>query len=323
VAETIHTLTGLETVGVSLVRRGANKKKFAIFKSEEGMADNLEELEILKAVVETPMEQEPNPAEILKAELSDKALTAAKGMMRLASAFKDEPGMEQILGKLASMSGIKKPEKQDKACPKTEKKKSESKEGDKPLDFKKEEPKGDDGMKDEDTVKTKKSLDDLPDEMKLQVEKLWKSHDEAIKKAEGLEKVLKAERDERLKKEFIAKAEVEYDRLKAEPKELGEVLKSLHTLDHELGAKVEEILKSANEVIKQADAFKEIGTSHSRDAGGSAWGKIEQMANSIVEKGEEQLTKSQAIDRVMQQNPTLYSEYINENPSQYGEGMGA
>jgi hypothetical protein len=303
------------------VRRGANRKKFAITKSEEGsMADKSEAIEILKAVIETPIEQEPNPAEIIKAALSDKALAAAKGIVRLASAFKDEPGMSEILGKLGAMAGVDEPKKQDKLCPDAAKKKSEDKNTDTSVVPKKAQADEDKDAKGK--TMAEKSLEDLPEEMRTEVQQLWKSHKEAVEKAAKLEEVLKAERDERLQKEFIAKAASEYGELKADSKELGVILKSLHEANPEVAAKMEEVLKSANETIKNADVFQEIGTSASGSSGGNAWSKIEQMADSLVQKSDKPLSKAAAIDFVMKQNPSLYAEYTNENPRQYGEGKG-
>ncbi len=103
----INKLTELDTLGVSLVKRGANRKRFALAKAEEPM----DEIEILKAVLEddTEFENAEQVAEAIeKAQLSAKAQSAVKGALRLLNAFKDELP-EDTLDMLATMAGFPSP----------------------------------------------------------------------------------------------------------------------------------------------------------------------------------------------------------------------
>ena len=64
-------------------------------------------------------------------------------------------------------------------------------------------------------------LTGVPEEMQATVEEICKQHDAAIQKAAELEEILKAERDERLRRDFVEKAEKEYANLPGTPVEIG------------------------------------------------------------------------------------------------------
>ena len=105
--------------------------------------------------------------------------------------------------------------------------------------------------------------------------------------------------DERQTRQYIEKA-AELDCLPAETEELGLILKSIAVVDDATYAKLEAILKMANEVIRQGALFSEMGYSGSASATSpeDAWGQIETLANQIVAKDSSR-TPSQAIDEVL------------------------
>ena len=105
--------------------------------------------------------------------------------------------------------------------------------------------------------------------------------------------------DERQTRQYIEKA-AELDCLPAETEELGLILKSIAVVDDATYAKLEAILKMANEVIRQGALFSEMGYSGSVSATSpeDAWGQIETLANQIVAKDSSR-TPSQAIDEVL------------------------
>lgn len=83
-----HRLSQLIVNEVSLVPKGANKKRFALIKSEKGDPD-MEEL--LNAVSQAKLENEDKIDEICKqAKLSDNAIAAVKGALRLLMAVRQE-----------------------------------------------------------------------------------------------------------------------------------------------------------------------------------------------------------------------------------------
>jgi ribosome recycling factor len=137
---------------------------------------------------------------------------------------------------------------------------------------------------------------------------LWKEHESAIKKADELEAILKAEREIRITKEYqerganfpnIGTAEV-----------VGGILKKAYEVSAEYGLQLENSLKDANAKIEKSNLFKEIGSDATSTNDGS-WAKIEELAKSYVAKGDGQ-TMAQAIDRVLAENPKLYEEYTRE-----------
>jgi ribosome recycling factor len=137
---------------------------------------------------------------------------------------------------------------------------------------------------------------------------LWKEHESAIKKADELEAILKAEREIRITKEYqerganfpnIGTAEV-----------VGGILKKAYEVSAEYGLQLENSLKDANAKIEKSDLFKEIG-SDATSTNDSSWAKIEELAKGYVAKGDGQ-TMAQAIDRVLAENPKLYEEYTRE-----------
>lgn len=302
----LSSLEELETLGVSLVHRGANRKRFAFFKSEEGQ--EMEEDEILEAVVKTATDDEQRLESVMKdKEMSKKARSAMKGMLRIANAFKDELP-DDMLHLLAELSGRPEPKKK--------------KDGDKDEDMKagkkaKSAKKKEEGTMQEEKVEAKKSLDDMPAEVKAQIDGLWKKNKEAVEKAEQLEAVLKAERNERRKKEFIEKASKEYSHIPGESIALAEIIKSAYDSSETLGKAFEQILAGAEKAISAGAVFEEAGTSATQE-GGDAWGRIEKAAQEVVVKSGDKMTKAAAVDFVMRNQPELYNEYLKENTAQSG-----
>jgi len=285
----VNRLKDLDAVEVSLVPRGANKKKFLIFKEDDSPME-----EILKAVLETELDDENKVEEVLKAaKLSGKAQNAVKGALRLLNAYKDELPKD-IMKTLAELAGYGYPAPTEKA-----KDKDKDKEKEKygyPAPTKKE-----DGSYD---------FSGIPEEVRPAVEALWKEQQEAVKKAEKLEKVLKEERDKQLRKEFIQKAADEFANLPTKPEEFGLVLKGLAEKAPEEYAKLEGVLKAANEAIEKGALFAEIGRG-GMPAGDSAVAKVEAMAAGLVQK-DANLSRMDALAKVLAENPQLYEQYRKE-----------
>ena len=105
--------------------------------------------------------------------------------------------------------------------------------------------------------------------------------------------------DEKQTRQHIAKA-AELDCLPAETEELGIILKSIAAVDDATYQKLEAILKTANEEIRQGALFSEMGYSGSVSASSpeDAWSQIEILATQMVTKDASK-TSSQAIDEVL------------------------
>lgn len=137
---------------------------------------------------------------------------------------------------------------------------------------------------------------------------------EAIAKMEALEKrvtdaeaIAKAERDLRLNGEQIAvlkslkcvSVDVEKD---------AAILRKLHESDTPAYDRVIALLKGADALVEKSAMFQAFGSSMNSN-GGDAWSQIEAKAATLVEKSTSGLTKEQAIEKVMLDNPTLVKEY--------------
>ena len=150
----------------------------------------------------------------------------------------------------------------------------------------------------------------VPEEMQATVEAICKQHEAAVQKAAELEEILKAERDERLRRDFVEKAEKEFSNIPGTAAEIGILLKSLNDLDVEVAEKVESIFKAVDAQLSNSAALEEIGSPAS-DIEMSAWGKIEKQAEELITKGVVS-SKAAAISKVLEINPALYSEYLKE-----------
>ena len=157
-----------------------------------------------------------------------------------------------------------------------------------------------------------KSLKNLDPAVRDQVSALWKSQKQAIAKAERLEKSLASERDERLRKEFIAKAHKEFKFVPGKsPDEIGLMLKSLHAMDSQIAKDIEGIFKSVSAMIEKGSLLDEIGSTMTGVGdSSSAYGKLDAIAKSQVEKSG--VSYAQAFDQAMTSNPDLYTAYLNE-----------
>jgi len=118
--------------------------------------------------------------------------------------------------------------------------------------------------------------------------------------------------DDNLTKDYVAKAG-EFDQLGVKPEEFGTVLKSIATISPESYAKIESVLKAANEAIAKGGLFTELGTGSTGATAVSkedAWAQIETLADARVTKGEDK-TQAQAIESVMKtaEGRRLYAIY--------------
>lgn len=134
-------------------------------------------------------------------------------------------------------------------------------------------------------------------------EPLRKRFEEMEKQAKQAEEIAKRERDERIEREFVAKAS-SFQGLAVQPDEFGKVMKSLHESNPEAFAKVEDVLKAADTAIAQSGLFAEVGK------GGAAMTdaaeKLDSIAKTKVEKSGGKLSYAKAYDEAIQENPDLY-----------------
>ena len=132
----------------------------------------------------------------------------------------------------------------------------------------------------------------------------------AEERAAVAEEIAKAERENRLQREFIEKAAT-YDSLPVETATFGIVLKDAsESMDADTYDALTTVLAAANEAISQGGLMSEIGVTKSFDAG-SGMGRIEQVA-SVLQSENTDLTREAAIAKAVTDDPSLYDIYNEE-----------
>lgn len=282
-------LIDLDGLEVSLVPRGANKKKFFLTKEDEDSIMSEEIKDLFEEVLKSDLENADEVEEILKAaKLSDKGTAAVKGALKLLGAVKGEIP-EGLREKLAGLVGYgypppaKKQEQEEYKMPKMK----------------------EDGSFD---------FTGVNDEIREPLEALWKANQDNKEKLEAVTKentelkdTINKERDEKLTREYVAKA-AEFKNLGINAEEYGPVLKKLAESDKDAYDKHLAVLKAADE--GQGKLFTEAGASGESTVG-SAEEKINKAAEAIM-KEDKTVTKEQAFTRALEQNPGLYDEYMSE-----------
>ena len=307
----ITALTDLETLEVSLVPAGANKKgRFPIMKTE---ADEMSET--LHAVLDAPSTNEEKFDQIIKeAGINEEGATAIAGALKLISAYSDVVSPADSVA-IVAKAFAEKGEEEEEAKKQEEEEEAPAPEAEAPAPAA-EAPPAEESVEEEvvesadeeeelEKTEIAKSLKDSPANVKAEVERLWKANRE-------LEAVIKRERDERERKEYVAKASELYPNLPGmNAEELGVVLKTVNDLDKKLAGKIESVLKSANEAIASGDVFQEIGSSVEANSD-SSYGRLDAIAKSKVDKSAGSTSYHKAFTEALAENPELYTQYLNE-----------
>lgn len=293
-ADTIKMLSGLNTSELTLTRRGANNKRYAMTKNGAYLMDS----EVLQAIMQTPAEGEEEFTKTLKSQgMDDEKLTAAVSQYRLQKGMKDlvdDKTMENIT-KSAGYN-FEKPAPKEKVVEKKKKK-----------------------MDKKEDIKKTLDLSGLDEDTKQQVESIFKSHDSMSKRTSELEEVIKSMKSESMEKEYIAKAAKDYSDLPIESEKLGVMLKTANEVDEDFGKNFEELLGKMNNLVNKSAALTTVGANNTATNGGDAWSKIASLADGIVQKSDDlNMTEAKAIDMVLktERGQALYNEYMMDNPSQ-------
>ena len=306
---------------------GANKKRIALTKgAPETHAMKL--AEVLKTIIdEGDFDKEAVAKAARDAGLSEKAAEALQAVAKMKDAFADEKGFKEavaVITKLDGAEGDDEVGKLKKKVKELEDNIANAKNKAKAPPFGSEDDEdGDEDMSEEDKKKKRakkkamaKSLADLPEDVRKSLAPILLEQQEQIAKAHGekaeLEKVLKAERDERIEKEWIQKAEKELSHVPGKSsKELGAMLKSLNDVSPELAESQFSVMKQASALIKKSALFQSMGTTVPGGAL-SAEDELDQLAKGIVAKGGEKLTYQEAYEKAMELNPEVYDRYQQE-----------
>lgn len=292
-------LRHVKTAEVSIVDRAANKRRFLLTKNEEGAdmpQDNENSLlsPVMLDLIDTEVTGEDKMEELFKS-LDPEATNAVRGAMRMLQSFRDDLPQD-VLSHIAKAGDF--PEFMKEKTKKRKEKMAKNQDGDTPA---------------KDTPK----VDDLPQEAQVlfkaqndKLEEMQKSLVETQDINKSLATQLREERDARLNREYVAKAEGYASLPGVKADEFGLVLKSLADKAPEEVEKIETVLKAAVEVISKSDAFSEVGTDGAT-GGATSWDRVEASARELVQKGEF-TTMPEAIDHLLVKDPTLYDAYNRE-----------
>lgn len=304
----LHSLKAAE---VSAVDLGAVRKKFLVLKNHtgdtqmtktklaeiaQGNAATLAKVETILKACQEEMKKEGGA-------LSDDAQKAAKAAVRLLEPFKDE--LSSVMPQLMEACGMA-----EEAEPMVEKAKDVSDEQHAAAEAVAKQayietyksvvtkpgstvnPKKESEMEPVIKADGTLNLQAVPEASRPAIEAIYKSNQELVKKAATLETELKAERDARLDREFVAKA-AEFKNLTTPKEELVKVMKALHGVSKEQYDAYLGTLKAADEQVAKSALFTEIGTTKGA-AGADSWTQIEKAVEGIVAKSGGKQTKEQA-----------------------------
>jgi len=276
-------LKDLTVVEVSLVDFPANRRRFLVTKNE---GESTVHDEMLALILETDLEN----GEEVKASLegvSDGAQEALMGALKLFNAHREEVDTE-VLKSMLTKAGIL-DENDDDA--------DDDDDDATPL------------MKEDGSL----NLDDVPEHLRADIEKLWKSTAENEKRADELQEEITKAQEEATKVAFIQKAET--FTLPAKADELGPVLRAISEKCPDEYSFVEDLLTKASTLIAESDLLEEKGGKGADTTSiTDAYAKAEKLAEEMVAKSEDgTLTKEKAIDLVFKANPELSQAYVKEN----------
>ena len=303
-SKVINMLTNVQTAEVSLVRRGANNKRFALTKSENlTMKFN----ELLSTVLATPAEGEAELVTTLKsAGADDEAVEVGVANFRLQAGFKDKLSKDEFAAvskaagfDIAKAKKADDEEEEDEGNPFSGKKKGAKKGGDKPM------------HKSHVPADMPEPVRKAFEEQAATVARLEK---EAGEKDARIEKIEKAA----VLKEHIAKCAENYSHVPGmSAEEMGVMLQKGYEVSEDFGQQLEKQWGETSAAIKKSSLLNVAGAVSSTHDGSSAWGKMESLAKEYVAK-DAALSQANAIDLVMKNHPDLYQEYLAENPAQRG-----
>ncbi|RQW78546.1 MAG: hypothetical protein EHM14_11700, partial [Methanothrix sp.] len=274
---------------MSFVPSGANGKKYLLVKE-------MKKKDMFKKLLASP---DVDFLALLEKEgIEGDAAEVVGAAATLLKAYKDELP-EDVLELLAKGTGFDEPGDDD-----------EDGEGD---DGKNKKPEGEGGAckNQTDNGLSKELLAKLDPALQGLIGKLIEKADGAEARATRAEGLAKSLQESTLEKEYFTKAE----NLKHVPGvETKRLAKSMMVLakDHPVEfAHVYTALTSAEALIAKGITFEEAGAGGSSHMG-SVEAKIDKMAEGLINKSDEPMTKEQAICKILVENPELYEEYEAE-----------
>lgn len=299
--ERATALEDLDVLEVSLVKRGANQKRFALWKTEEN--DTMRDL--TAAILAAPGEEIPELVkEMVVKGLSKEARSTVADAVKLLSAVKEELSSD-LYKQIQSALGLKGMDE--------EKGEEDAEEKPPELEAEAEEEQGDAEPPAGDVADQEKAEDEDEEAEKS----VAKSEDprvvQLMKQAEELQAELNSHKAEKRTKAFITKAQEELSAVPgADPEAVGNLLRDLDDADPALAARVEAVFKAADAFCKNSGVLGELGSSQAGAAigadGSDFNAKMDGLARQRVAKTGE--SYAQAYEKVLGENASLYSQSI-------------
>lgn len=157
---------------------------------------------------------------------------------------------------------------------------------------------------------TFKAVAQLPPELKAQWEAMQKSQQTDREQLAELKKSLADREAKATEREWLSKAEG-MAKVPLATDALGRLMHVVSkTEDSEAIASLEQLLKSVQEMVAKSELFRERGgTGQLPPDRGGVFGKIDALAQQLVEKSERPLTIEQARTRILERHPELFDQY--------------
>jgi len=277
-------LTDVEVEEISFVPRGANQKQYLLFK-ESGELNE----EVLRKILEAPDE---GVSRVLKeAKIEGQAAEVLMGAAKLLKAHKGQ--LPENALELLAKSCVE-PEPEPEETDDEEDSKGGESEGSGPAVQKE---------------LSREQLEKMDPGTRKIIEKALHERDQARAEASEALRIAKELKEKEVLKEYITKAE-ELENLPLEPLKHGAVFKILGESHPKEFSEVFKILKAADKLAGKSLLLQEIGKG---DPGGegSAEAEVYSKARGLVAKDAD-LTLDQAVVKILEDNPELYSRYEEE-----------
>ncbi len=314
----ITMLSGLTTAELTLTKRGVNNRRFAMTKGGIPM-----DPEVLAALIGTPAEGETEFLKTLKSVgvTDQEKIDAAVAQFRIQKGMKDLVP-DSVMAAVAKAAGYEGTAKAVTPNEGEDDKKPDATSGKVDPKAKQKDPLG----KSADPV----DLSQLDPTAKAKVEAIFKSHADMATKSGELEAVVKSLagevqglKDDKLEIHYVAKAAKDFSHLPLGDQALGLMLKSAHDLNPDFAKGFETLLGRMDEMVEKSAMLTNMGAVQ-KASEGDAWGKLQALANGIVQKsaeGGKEMSNSQALDLVLKSDTgkQLYREYLGDNPRQRGD----
>lgn len=311
-------LTNLDVEWVSLVDRAAVRdpieqsepNRFLLWKRDRPVSKGDKPMPLTPELLDQLGDAVAKEADLAAlVEKNKDAGRALQGAARLLSAHKGDLLTPEIVAEVVKAAGLELPEGGTPGA--DAKTASELVEALKGTDVSEDVIKEVEGALKKAAEKAEIDKADLPESVRKALAKAEDDRAEATRKADEAQRMAKEERDTRLSKEFVAKAESDYGNLSLKAEEFGPVLKEAsEKLSKEAFKALEGVLKASDEQIAKGELFKEAGSGGGTPAADSAYAEAQRKAEDI-RKADPELTKEQALAKAFA-DPEIEARHLAE-----------